>query len=114
MLEIVVLDKYLIRGLDKCYGFSKVKEGKKAEVLYKPQEKKVNGVKQLVDTPDYSNFGDECFPSSFAACLDRILDEEVRTSNIRGSGKEAIHDLALLIKGNKIMIKEIVKIFKIE
>lgn len=112
MLEIVVLKKYLIRGLDKCYALSKVKEGRIAEVLYKPQEKKVNGFNQIVDTPDYSNFGDETYPSTLARCFDIILDEEVRYSNIKGDDIQAMIQIKSLIEETKLSIDTIARVLK--
>lgn len=112
MLEIVILDKYLVRGMDTCYAFSRVKEGKPAVVLRTEKIKKINGVEVMAEVPDYSNFGDECYPSTFAACLRKIVDEEVRYSNIKASGIEGVKQIVNLVGEVNQKIERIDEVFK--
>lgn len=110
MLEIVVLDKYLIRGKAKGYAFSKVKNGKPARVIMVPRVRKVSGIETVVNVPDYSNFGDECYPDTLADCFSKIIDEEVRNSNIKGDGLRVIIEISDLIKESKESIDTIAKV----
>lgn len=112
MLEIVVFDKYLIRGLEKCYAFSKVRDGREPVIIKVPKAKKVDGIEVMVDTSDYSNFGDECYPSTFANCLSHIIDEEVRCSDISGNDFEAILKIAQLISEINTKISRIDEVFQ--
>ena len=112
MLEIIVLDKYLIRGLDNCYGLSKVKDGKQPIILKNSKLKKVDGVEMVVEKSNYSNFGDETFPSTFANCLKNIIDEEVRYSNITGSGLKPIYEIVGLLDEIHSKISRIDDVFQ--
>ena len=110
MLEIIVLNKYLIRGLDIGYAFSTVKDGKKAEIIKKPAIRKVDGINQEVMVSSYANFGKETYPGSLANCFSNIIDDEVKNSNISGDDIIAIIQIRDLVVETKKSIDTIARV----
>lgn len=78
-MELILFDKYLVRGYEGGFILSKVREGKTPEVIetLKPNSKGV-----LVATKDYSNFGKETYPTTFGNVLISIRRQELSDSDI--------------------------------
>ena len=69
-MELILLDKYLIRTDEWNYILQPCLKGKDAVVI-------IND-----DKRDYSNFGRKVFPSSFSQCLRWIKDYEIKKSDV--------------------------------
>lgn len=79
-MELVLFDKYLIRGYSDGFILQKVKDGRQPIVLI---EKKPNSNGEIVDVSDYSNFGRESYPSTFESVLASIRRQELTDREIK-------------------------------
>lgn len=92
-MELILFDKYLVRGYEFGFILSKVREDKIAEVLevIKPNSKGV-----MVTTKDYSNFGRETYHSTFEGVLRSVRRQELSDREIK-----TIDDLSKALKDIK-------------
>jgi hypothetical protein len=96
-MEIIVMNRHLIRTDERNYIVQTVKDGKEPIVLVDDGK------------PDYTNFGTPVFPSDFASCLKTIKDRE-----LKGNTKDVKTLKQCLAAINEIdhEIKEIGKVFE--
>jgi hypothetical protein len=71
-MEVVLLNKYLVRTDSLNWMLSKVKDNKEPIVLSKIKDDK--------EVSDYSNFGRETYPNDYADVLSQITQLELKTT----------------------------------
>lgn len=83
-MELILFNKYLVRGYEYGFILSKVMDGKEPVVLdaFRKSESKSNKG-EMIACRDYSNFGKETFPSTFEGVLSSIRNREISESEIR-------------------------------
>lgn len=69
-MEIILLDKYLVRTDEYNFRLATVKKGKEPIVTIKDGKR------------DYSNFRREIYPSTFSQCLRWIKEFEIKNSDV--------------------------------
>jgi hypothetical protein len=82
-MELILFDKYLVRGYEGGFVLSKVRDGFQPIVLDGQRESKSNANQGgMVAYRDYSNFGKETYPSTFESVLASIRRQELSDREI--------------------------------
>jgi hypothetical protein len=83
-MEIILFNKYLVRGYEYGFILSKVRDGKEPIILEASRVSEAKSNKgELITYRDYSNFGKETFPSTFEGVLSSIRNLEIAESEIQ-------------------------------
>ena len=93
-MKVELFNKYLITSDKLCYSIYTVKDDKEFKVLSKLTSKSK-------EVDDFSNFSSPIYYSNFKQCLNKIIDLELKTSDIT-----SLRDVITVIENLEFKIRE--------
>ena len=103
-MELILFNKYLVRGYEGGFILQKVKDGKKA-IAFDNHKEDSKGLTYIYR--DFSNFGKETYPSTIESVLANIRQQEITDSEVK-----TIEELSKLLLEIKQIELDILKKFK--